>query len=381
MPLMLTWSFGLVLTLAAMAQAQSETPRNMAPRVPVPQSYNLIIDKEDPHFVDEIPFQRLTEDPHAVNEMPIRFDPQQLSYFVYPGHQDEGSGLSLAAVDEAARGHLKLPNGQGLIATSVLPQGPAARAGICRNDILLTLDDVPLAKPEDLEERLKAAGDKTLDLVLLHQGQKKTIKVQPKVKVTFEPVQAAPPEFWIGVSVTSVEPALKAQLQLPADQGLLTSGIIKDMPAAKAGLKVNDILLTINGKPLHDQAELVKMVQENGEKLLAVEIVREGSRQTIEVTPERRKGLNLLTSKVQHAGNWNVVRPGAILQGSESLLLAAPGLTWSDDLAIQGGNSFKANPTLPQADPLANRLDMMAGEIKELRKAVEELSKVLKDRK
>jgi membrane-associated protease RseP (regulator of RpoE activity) len=374
----MTWSFGLVLTLAAMAQAQSETPKNIL-RVPDPHSSDLIFDTEVPHFVD-LPIQRLPEDPRVGNEMPIRLDPQQLTYIVNWENRDEGSGLSLAAVDEAARVHLKLPKGQGLIATSVLPQGPAAHAGVFQNDILLTLDDVPLAKPEDLEERLKAAGDKALNLVLLHHGQKKSLQVQPKVKVTFGPVQPAPPEFWIGVSVTSVEPALKAQLQLPADQGLLATGVVEDSPAAKAGFKVNDILLSMNGKQLGDQAELVKLVQKNGDKPLAVEIVREGSRKTIEVTPERRKGPHLLTSKVQHTGKWNFVRPGAVLQ-EDLVPLATPELNWNTVLTDQLVNSLKTNPAQPHADPLANRLDTMASEIKELRKAVEELSKALKDRK
>ncbi len=381
MPLLMTWSLGLVLTLAAMAQAQSETPKNMAPRVPDPHSYDLIFTSEDPRAVKEMPIQRLREDPRAVNEMPIeRLGPQQLSYIVNWGNRDEGSGLSLAAVSEAARVHLKLPKGQGLIATSVLPLGPAAQVGICQNDILLTLDDVGLTKPEDLEERLKTAGDKTLNLVLLHHGQRKTLQVQSKVKVTFGPVQPAPPEFWIGVSVTPVEPALRDQLQIPADLGLIAISVMHDSPAAKAGFKVNDILLSVNGKQLGDQAELAKLVQQNGEKPLAVEIVREGSRKTIEVTPGRRKGPHLLTSKVQHTGNWNYIQPGAVLQGN-LVPLATPELNWNTVLTDQLVKSLKTNPAQPHADPLANRLDTMASEIKELRKAVEELSKALKDRK
>src|SRR5689334_6285394 len=51
-------------------------------------------------------------------------------YFAFQEREDFGSGLALAAVDDAVREHLKLPKGQGLIATSVAPQGMAARAGI-----------------------------------------------------------------------------------------------------------------------------------------------------------------------------------------------------------------------------------------------------------
>ena len=145
--------------------------------------------------------------------------------------------------------------------TSVLPQGLAAQAGICQSDILLTLDDVPLVKTEDLEDRLKAAGDKALKLELLHRGQKKTVQIQPRSRSPSGRCSPHPPEFWIGVSVTPVTPALRAQLQIPADQGLMVSGIIDDGPAAKAGFKVNDIFLSINGKHVSDQADLVKLVQ------------------------------------------------------------------------------------------------------------------------
>ena len=123
---------------------------------------------------------------------------------------------------------------------------------------------------------------------MLHQGAKKTVQVQPQIKVTFGPVQPQPPAFWIGVSVSPVEPALRAHLRLPADQGLLATEVIADGPAAKAGLKVNDILLTMAGKPLKDQATLIDLVQKNGDKSVAVETVREGDRQKLELTPQRR---------------------------------------------------------------------------------------------
>ena len=202
----------------------------------------------------------------------------------------EGSGLTLAPVDDAARAHLKIPKGQGLLATSVSPQGAAAQAGVCQNDILLAIGDTPLAKPEDLDKELKEARETPLALVLLHQGEKKTIRVQPHIKVFFGPVQPDPPEYWIGVSVSPVDPALRSQLKLPDDQGLIATQIIENAPASRAGFKVNDILLTMAGKPLKAQDTLVDLVQKYGGKSMAVELLREGQRQTIEVTPERRKG-------------------------------------------------------------------------------------------
>ena len=370
------WSFALLVALASIAQAQSPEPKTQDnptgnvwwnfptwnARIQDPQSLNAALSNQ---YVNDV----------------IR---QQNAYWVFDG-KEQGSGLSLAPVDDAARAHLKLPKGQGLIATSVTPQGPAAHAGVCQNDILLTLDDAPLGKPEDLEEHLKAAVDKPLGLVLLHHGQMKTLQVQPRVNVTFGPLQPAPPEFWIGVSVSPVEPALRTHLKIPADQGLIATEVIAESPAAKAEFKVNDILLTMAGQPLRDQANLVDLVQKNGEKTVAVDIVREGSRQTLQVAPQRRKNPSNRQEQLHIFGDINVLRPGALIQGQPSTLLLdlVPNDTlylsnYYSDLTKVNGN---ANMPQLQMKPLSDRLDGMSAEIKELRKAVEELGKVLKDRK
>jgi len=314
---------------------------------------------------------------------------QSQGYFAFQERGDFGSGLTLVAVDDAVREHLKLPKGQGLIASSVAPQGMAARAGIRENDILLTLGDAPLRKAEDLEERLKAAGDKPLGLVLLHQGAKKTVQVQPQIKVTFGPVQPQPPAFWIGVSVSPVEPALRSHLQLPADQGLVATEVVADGPAAKAGLKVNDILLTLNGKPLKDQATLIDLVQKNGDKLVAVELVREGARQKLELTPQRRgsNSVGMIIDR-RHPNNltYSYVHPGVVVNDGQNWKWTGDLLTNSKSWDVQTFNNLvgkdpKAQSSEPEGGSLSKRLDGMSVEIKELRKAIDELSKVLKDRR
>jgi membrane-associated protease RseP (regulator of RpoE activity) len=330
------------------------------------------------------PFQLQNLTPQNVGSGVAWFDnglnPSVPQGFLYVGGgANENPGLVLAPLDDASRVHLRLPKDQGLIATSVVPQGAAGQAGVAENDILLTLGDAPLAKPEDVEKQLKSSGEKPLGLVLLHQGQRKSLQVQPHVKVYFGPVPPAQPAFWIGVTASNVEPALRAHLKLPADRGLMATTIFDGGPAAKAGFKVNDILLSMGGKPLRDQSVLVELVQKNGEKSVAIEIVREGSPQTIEVIPERRKNVSFTANVlpaliVNHPVNYSVVHPGVVLQNNEAL----------GGLRIETAKDF-TNPAdkiaQPEAGSLNKRLDSMGEEIKELRKAVEELNKVLRDRK
>jgi membrane-associated protease RseP (regulator of RpoE activity) len=302
--------------------------------------------------------------------------PPRMEWIFLANDVDNSSGLNIAALDDAARAHLKLPKGEGLLVVSLAPQCPAAQAGVCQNDILLALEDAPLSKPEDLEVQLKAAGDKPLTLGLLHQGQKKTLKVLPQVRVTFGPIQQTSSTFWIGVQVAALEPALRSHLAVPEDRGLLATEVVADSPAAKAGLRANDILLTMAGTPLRDQSVLIEAVQRIAEKPAAIEIIREGARQTIEVTPLKRSvaAVTARAATLHHAiANYNLFRPGVVFEPEPQRA------TFTYNQAHQ------PNPVITEfhasGNPTDKKLEAMDAELKDLRKAVEELTKAIKDRK
>ncbi len=98
-------------------------------------------------------------------------------------------------------------------------------------------------------------------------------------------------EYWIGLKggdIPSDHP-LRAQLDLPENQGLLVAEIMPNSPALKAGLKQNDILLKANKTDLHDMKDLIELVKTEGPKKgqITVEILRHGKHETIHLTPEK----------------------------------------------------------------------------------------------
>jgi len=293
--------------------------------------------------------------------------------------------MSLAAVDDPLRVHLKLPKDQGLTVTSLEAHSPAALAGIQQNDVLLKLGDTSLGKPEDLEEALKAAGDKPVALQVLRGGRRVNLKVQPRVRVALGPVQPESPTFWIGVSVAPIEPALRAQLELPQKHGLLAIDVVKDGPAAKAGVQPHDILLKLDGEELTNQAKLIGLVQARGEKPIPVEFVRAGNKQTVVITPQRRKGSRVsLHSDQPRTFRFDVVHPGAVLRGREGGLGAATadfdGDGVLDVLTVEGRDATPKAPRDGEAST-AKRLDDLAAQVKELRQAIEALTKAAQEKK
>jgi serine protease Do len=55
----------------------------------------------------------------------------------------------------------------------------------------------------------------------------------------------------IGIGVQAITPALAAGLGLPTTSGLIVSDILPDGPADIAGVQVQDIVATVNGKPMN----------------------------------------------------------------------------------------------------------------------------------
>ncbi|HEY2249403.1 MAG TPA: PDZ domain-containing protein, partial [Planctomycetaceae bacterium] len=94
--------------------------------------------------------------------------------------------------------------------------------------------------------------------------------------------------YWIGIDGTPIDDALRSQLELPTTQGLLINQVVAESPAAKAGLKQYDVLISCQDAAIAQIADLAKLLDEKKETLLPLKLVRSGKRIIIEVTPQRR---------------------------------------------------------------------------------------------
>lgn len=92
----------------------------------------------------------------------------------------------------------------------------------------------------------------------------------------------------LGATLQPVGDALRAQLDLPAGQGLLIASLRDESPTAQAGLKQNDILLALADKPLAAAEDLTKHLKAAGEAPLSLKILRAGKPITIQVRPVYR---------------------------------------------------------------------------------------------
>jgi len=99
-------------------------------------------------------------------------------------------------------------------------------------------------------------------------------------------------QAYLGMGIEALPPALSSQLPgiVPQGQGVLVVRVAKDSPAAKAGLKPNDILLNYGDQKLNSAEQFVKLVR--GDKAgheVAIGYVRGGKAASCKVTLGERE--------------------------------------------------------------------------------------------
>ena len=90
---------------------------------------------------------------------------------------------------------------------------------------------------------------------------------------------------WLGVGVAEVTPEKVKELRLPAERGALLGKIVPDSPAAKAGLKENDVVTEINGQRVEGSEQFRRMIHDiPAGRTAQLSVWRDGRQKNIAVT-------------------------------------------------------------------------------------------------
>lgn len=157
---------------------------------------------------------------------------------------------------------------------------------------------------------------------------------------------------WLGVELHEVTSDTAKELKLPAERGVVLNSIVADSPAAKAGLKENDVVTEINGQRVEGAAQFRRMIREiPAGRAAQITVWRDGRAQTISVTlgkaEERRNSFKVFTPGAP--GSFAFAMPEVPMvppmewDGSQSMIGPQPRLGIdAEDLNGQLGSFFGA---------------------------------------
>lgn len=101
---------------------------------------------------------------------------------------------------------------------------------------------------------------------------------------------------FLGVQMVDLTPELRQHFHVAKDAGVLVSRVTPESPAAKAGVRVGDIITSINGTPVDSPADIARAVRDrkNGDTV-RIDYSRDGvnATTTATVVERERKELDL----------------------------------------------------------------------------------------
>jgi serine protease Do len=108
---------------------------------------------------------------------------------------------------------------------------------------------------------------------------------------------------WLGIETREVNADKVKELRLPAERGVIVGRVAPDSPAAKAGLRENDVITEVGGQRVEGAAQFSRMIHETpAGRTIQLTVWRDGQAQTLSATLGKAEEI--------HRG-WMHTQPGA----------------------------------------------------------------------
>lgn len=186
---------------------------------------------------------------------------------------------------------LGLDQKNAVLITSIFPDGPAAKGGLKRGDIVIALDGKPIVDTVPLDHRIAShlVGDE-VKLSVLRAG----VPLVIKLVLASAPDKPARNDRWLpslnpfaGAKVASLSPAFALDYGFESIRGgVVVLEVRRGSAAFKFGLKRGDIIRSFNGKDVKVVADLVDLKLPGFEKW-SLRITRSGTEMSVDRKPKR----------------------------------------------------------------------------------------------
>ena len=200
--------------------------------------------------------------------------------------------------DSAYLGVSLVSDEAGVLVEDVVPESPAAEAGLEAGDLLHGIDGEAVGSPLEaarMIRALEAGSEITLDIERDGEAMSlaATIGSRPAI-ADAEGMRRTPESFrfrmdggqpLLGVEYLDLNAEIAVERDLALDEGALILNVMPDSPAEAAGLLVDDVVIAVEGDPVDARRTLrERLLAYDPGETLQLELLRAGEAHELEVT-------------------------------------------------------------------------------------------------
>jgi Do/DeqQ family serine protease len=177
-------------------------------------------------------------------------------------------GAKLQEVTSDIADSLNLQRPTGALVANVVPDSPAAHAGIKTGDVIVSVDGISIDDPTAFSYRFatKPLGG-TAQIGLIRQGHAMTVAIalQSLPDTPREEVEIRARSPFLGATVALLSPALADELRLDTQaQGVVVMGVADGSEAQSLGFRKGDIIVAVNNQKIERPADLDRLATAGG---------------------------------------------------------------------------------------------------------------------
>lgn len=251
---------------------------------------------------------RLQADESGIAQQARASAEQAQQLFTLNSAEDTGwLGIEIGEVSADQAKEFKLPEVAGVLVSEVVPSGPAAKAGLQPNDVVLQYDGTKVEGTVQFRRLVRETPPgRTVSMTVMRDGRETKLSVQVGNLTDNAETQlreALPPRMLnfhiempemfpamtpvLGIEAEDINGQLGEYFHVPGDSGVLIRSVNPGTAAAKAGLEAGDVITHVGDAPVKTVNELREQLREKrDQKNVSLKIVRQGSEKSITVTME-----------------------------------------------------------------------------------------------
>jgi Do/DeqQ family serine protease len=188
-----------------------------------------------------------------------------------------GARLQAVTPEIAESLGLRLPT--GALVASVVPNGPAAHAGLKSSDLIVAIDGQTVDDPNAFDYRFATrplGGTAQIDVQRAGKPVKLTVSLETAPDTGRNELVITARSPFQGAKVSTITPAVADELHLDADtEGVVITELGDDTAAAGVGFQKGDIILAVNNQKIAKTGDLEKAAGERS-RLWRITLVRGG---------------------------------------------------------------------------------------------------------
>ena len=203
-------------------------------------------------------------------------------------------GVVIQEVNPDLAKAFKAPEGKGALVGDVSPDGPGAKAGLQKGDVIEEIDGQTVSGVNELRLQIaSSAPGTTVHLKVLRNGEPREVSVtlgELPEKANEGPLGGGESEGTAmkGVQVEDLTPQLRRELDLsPRVHGVVVTDVSSDSPAAEAGLQRGDVIAEVNREPVETVADYRRALRRVGNQSLVLLVNRNGNTTFVVIEPEQ----------------------------------------------------------------------------------------------